>query len=868
MRLAPSTCLGPYEILAPIGAGGMGEVYKARDTRLDRTVAVKVLPAEWAGDVQRRQRFEREARAVSALNHPHICTLYDIGNHDGIDYLVMEYVEGKPLKGPLPVEEALRLGVQMADALDQAHRKGVFHRDLKPGNILVNKAGVKLLDFGLAKLVRPPVEGDAETLTKALTAEGSIVGTLQYMAPEQLGGEEADARSDIFSFGAVLYEMLTGRRAFDGKNKASVIAAILHVDPPALSSLQPLTPPALERVVATCLAKDRDDRWQTARDLKRELEWAAAPAAEEREKIKEERGTRKVVAAWAAASGLLLAAALSLGWLWWRASSRPMQVTRFQIQPPSGTRFFPRQAPILTRDGRKLAFSATKDGVSRLYVQPLDTLEARVLPETEGARAAFWSPDGASLAFQSGDKLRRIDLAGGSPRVLHDMTSGLAGDWNADGVILFRRVMGGAVPLERIADTGGAVSPATAADKKVDETRHILPHFLTDGRRFLFFSQARVGERNRVMLASLDSPQPTEVLKHNRNAVFTRAPEGRFGSRGYLLTMSDRTLMAYPFDERRGAVAGGPVAVAGDVGLFSVSATGTLAYLPAYDYAPFQGHLAWFDRAGKPLGDLPAAIGGFWPELSPDGTKVAVHRPGSGKTLDIWITDLERKAAMRLTLGAGSEVGPVWSPDGKRVAFTVEGRLMEKDSSGAGNERTLSGEEAGRIEDWSADGRFILLSPRRGTGLGLSLLPLARGGKPVALVPQGYDGQLSADGRFLAYVSLESGGPEVYVRPLPPAEGKWLISTGGGMKPRWRRDGRELFYVTPDQKMMAVEVKTGVGFQWGIPRALFQIAGHAVRGERYAVTADGQRFLVYLEPEDQFDRPITVVENWHATLGK
>jgi len=868
MPLAAGTRLGPYEITAPIGAGGMGEVYKARDTRLDRTVAVKVLPPEFAADEQRRQRLEREARAVSALNHPHICTLHDIGNQDGVDYLVLEYIDGKPLAGPMPVEAAVRYAVQIADALDQAHRKGVFHRDLKPANILVTKAGVKLLDFGLAKVARAPLEGDAQTLTKALTTEGSIVGTLQYMAPEQLGGVEADARSDIFAFGALLYEMLTGRRAFDGKNSASVIAAILGLDPPALSTLQPLAPAALERVVATCLAKDPDDRWQTARDLKRELEWAPKAGLE--------AGVQARTPAprlWPIAAVVFFVVALGFGWLWWRATGRPVEVVRFQIQPPAGTRFARNQPPMLTRDGKSLAFVASRGGVQHLYVQPLDSLQARALPGTEGAVAAFWSPDGASLAFQSGDKLRRIDLAGGSPRVITDMASSFPGHWSPDGVILFRTTAGGVVPLFRVSAAGGAAAPATEDSKQPGESSHVMPQLLPDGKRFLYFSPSSDPERSRVMLASLESTKGVEVLRNNSNGIFIRVPVGRFQSRGFLLSLRDRTLMAYPFDEGRGVVTGDPLAVSDDVGtmtpflagLFSVSTTGVLATMPATTTS--EGRLAWFDRSGKPLGELPATAAGDLPALSPDGGKLAVSRHEAGRFPDIWVTDLTRGAiSMRLTFSSGYESHPSWSSDGKRITYVGDGRVMEKDASGSGSERPVGELQVRNLFDSSPDGRFLLV--RASGDRDLVVQPLSGDRKPIVMARDASEGRFSPDSKFVAYASRESGRWDVYVRPLPPAEGKWLISSGGGAQPTWRRDGQELFYVSSDMKMMAVDVKPGASFQAGIPRPLFQtqMRGSQVAGHHYAVTTDGNRFLLYLEPEDESDRAITVVLNWWAGL--
>ncbi len=874
MALEAGTALGPYRILAPIGAGGMGEVYKARDTRLERIVAVKVLPAALTANEERRARFEREARAISALNHPHICTLYDVGP----DYLVMEYIEGVPIAGPLPLVDALRYASQMADALDHAHRRGVVHRDLKPGNILLAKTGVKLLDFGLAKIAQQQAGESLETRTKDLTTAGTILGTFQYMAPEQLEGKEADARSDIFAFGSVLYELITGRKAFSGSSTASLIANIINGEPPALEAGPGGAAPAsLERLLRRCLAKDPDRRWQSAADLRYEIDSVGEARPETRAQTEPRPSGSGVFRNLALVAAAVMFAALVWGLLPWLREEPAAGISRFRIQSPTGTRVYDSSAPVISPDGRSLAFSGWEGSVRKLFLRAMDAFEARPISGTEGGYRVFWSPDSRSLAFFAPSGLNRVDLVGGV-RTLCDYKLGAGtGSWGAGGDILFGSMLRG--PLYRVPASGGTPEPLTRLDEKAGETAHAWPHFLPDGKRFLYLAMYTDSLRNTVRLASLDSPQGKPVFQNRAAAVYARVP-GRAGWRGreYLLYPLDKNLMAQPFDSAAGKLAGGETPVAANLRVvdtrtqFSVSTTGVLAYLTAVNVgAP--GRVVWYDRGGKQVGELPAAATGESPSLSPDGTKVAVIRPDQAlNSTDLWVTELGRGVSMRLTFEDGNESGAAWSPDGKKLVFARLGArrsgLYEKDSNGAGAERTLLEFAGGRSVDWSVDGRYMIYST---TTLWSFLLPAAETTgaerKPVRLFEDTrtlLNPRFSPDGKFIAYSSTDSGEMNVFVRPMPPGAGKWQISTGGGDFPLWRRDGRELFYLAGDT-LMAVPVKTGATFEPGVARPLFSRVARS-SGMPYDATGDGQRFLVYVPPAGEGEDMIRLVQNWHAAL--
>ena len=886
MPLESGTHLGPYEILAPLGAGGMGEVYRARDTRLDRTVAVKVLPAHLSENYDARQRFEREARAVSSLNHPHICVLHDVGRHEGVDFLVVEYLEGETLaarleRGPLPVDELLRYAIQIADALDKAHRQGVLHRDLKPGNIMLTKSGGKLLDFGLAKSTGGAAAGltVSPTLSRPLTAEGSILGTFQYMAPEQLEGKEADARSDIFAFGAVLYEMATGMRAFQGKSQASVIAAILHLDPPSIASLQPLTPSALDRVVGRCLSKDPEERWQSARDLAFELQSIAHPGSQAGSTASPESPTRsRERLLWLLAVVLLGAAGAALALAWHRAASVEPRAIRAFVPAPDGTTFrstgFNSGPVVVSPDGRNLVFSAMREnGTDLLWVRPVDSVAATPLVGTEGASYPFWSPDGRSIGFFAGGKLKRIDVSGGPPLTLCDATSGRGGTWSPEGVILFAPQQ--ASVLFRVPAAGGTPVEVTKLDEARREGTHRWPQFLPGGQRFIFFSRIAPGdEANSVMAGSLDGGDTKVLLRGDSNAVYAS---------GHLLYLREATLMAQPFDPHDLTLKENAYPVADQVrgdwafnrGVFWASENGVLVYQTGESNAGSQ--LAWFDRGGKQAGVLgdKALYQDF--SLSPDLQKVAVavSDPRIGPP-DLWI--YERGLRTRFTFEPGPENRPLWSPDGSQILFGTarEGSfdMYVKSFAGSGNEELLLKAEHDELpESWSLDNRYIAYTSRGvpGTLEDIRVLPLSGDRKPIPFLNTRFlerDAQFSPDGRWMAYISDESGRDEVYVAPFPGPGRKWQISRAGGIRPRWRQDGREIYYLAEDNRITAVEVgQQGSTFEVGAARPLFTIRPQRP-GSIYRVSPDGQRFLVNTAIAEEHSSPLTLVVNWTAGLSE
>ncbi len=856
----------------------MGEVYRARDTRLERDVAVKVLPPHLSSSEEMRQRFEREAKAISQLSHPHICALYDVGSHDGTEYLVMEYLEGETLatrlaKGPLGLNQTLSSGVEIADALDKAHRQGIVHRDLKPGNVMLTKGGVKLLDFGLAKAMAPltPQSGLTSLPTMAtpqnLTQQGTILGTFQYMAPEQLEGSEADARSDIFALGAVLYEMATGQKAFQGKSQASLIGSILKDEPPAVSSLAPMTPPALDRVIKTCLAKDAENRFQTAHDVKLQLQWIAeggSQAGVPAPVVARRKNREKL--AWAVAGAAVLAA-LALGVGFVSRAPAPRRNVRFEIATPEGITTI--DAPRISPDGRYLAFNATDStGKSRIWVRALNALSAQPLAGTDGTGRAFWSPDSRFLGFFAEGKLKKIEISGAPAQKICDAPTGADGSWSQEGVILFDGRAND--PIYRVSAAGGTPVVAVKPEASRKEGTVGWPEFLPDGRHFLYMATGQKPEDNTYRLGSLDSTESKAVAP--AQTLVTYAPPG------HLLFVRDKTLVAQPFDAKAGKTTGEPVPLAEHIGTdavglarFSVSREGTLAYRTGES----GDRLLWVDRSGREgetVGD-PGELHN--PAFSPGGDRVAfdLADPRSGKA-DIWVRDLKRGVSSRFTFGKGDTFSPLWSPDGRVIVFTQDQDLFEKPADGQGEEKLLlKSEELKLACDWSRDGRYIAFMSRgKETRWDVWVLPTFGDRKPIPFLKTQF-GELvpafSPDGRLLAYQSNESGRPEVYVQNFPGPGGKWQISTSGGLEPRWRADGKELIYRAPDQKLMAVEIQAASGLTAGVPQALF--TGRFETGiarNRYVPTADGRRFLTVAPLGRESMTPTTVVLNWFAELQR
>ncbi|MBI4475892.1 MAG: serine/threonine-protein kinase [Acidobacteria bacterium] len=923
MPLAAGTKLGPYEIQAPLGTGGMGEVYKATDTRLDRVVALKVLPQRLAAHEDVRERFEREARAASSLNHPHICALYDIGHDNGLDYLVLEYLEGETLavrltRGPLPVGQALEYAIQIADALDKAHRAGIVHRDLKPGNVMLTSRGAHLLDFGIAKW--QPAAPDASGLTSApttagnLTDRGTVLGTFQYMAPEQLEGRKTDGRTDIFALGTLVYEMVTGRKAFHGETQASLVTAILTLDPPPMRSLRPSVPDVLDRVVAICLAKNPDDRWQSAHDLLLQLQWVAArsgpiPAAplSRRWPPSSRRALWVLAAAITSAVAIFgLSRVMSAAW---GPSSRGA-TARFLVGPEPGSTMTTVSDPEISPDGRRLAFVASSAaGTRMLAIRSLASIEALLLDDTEGAANPFWSPDGQWIAFFAGGKLHKASLGGGKPQAICSASEG-SGTWGRDGDLLFTTGSASGV-IHRVPSAGGEPKPVTHLDASRHEVVHLWPHFLPDGDHFLFlalgFSAAAGDPDDGIYVASLRTGE--------RKLISPVASRPAYAPEGYLLFARNGRLQAQRFDAAALKVTGEPIDVADDLltyratgrAAFSVSRTGVLAVQPG---APTT-RLAWIDRDGTERSAIgvPADYGRF--RLSPDGTRVVVEIADQQTgTSDLWITQLDTGATQQMTRERSDETNAAWARDGRAMAFSSdrdgppdifvidlppeggsheEARLKSGTTSQQGRpgstEKARNGEDMPaprpllqkpklvlNPNDWSPDGKWLLFEefvPRHGWNI--ILLPLDGGPsrlRPLLTGPANeYGGRFSPDGRALAYVSDETGRPEVYVRGLEDEARATRISETGGSRPRWNPRGGELFFLS-DRGLISVKVSRGSdgGFAVSEPVRLFEAGPADVT--HYEVAPDGARFLVNAPPGDARATPFVVTLNWPADLGQ
>ena len=887
MALTSGMKLGPYEIQSRLGAGGMGEVYRALDTRLDRTVAIKVLASHLSSSPEPKQRMEREARAISSLNHPHICHLYDIGSQDGTDYLVMEFLEGETLaerirKGAVPLNEILKIGIAVGEALAVAHRQGIVHRDLKPGNIMLTKGGAKLMDFGLAKSAgsgaptgtsSAPFLSAAQTMSQAspvspLTTAGTMIGTIQYMSPEQIEGKEADARSDLFALGAVLYEMVTGARPFEGKSQISVASAILEKEPAPISAVQPLTPPAFEHIVTACLAKNPEDRFQTAHDVALQLKWIAqrgTPALGSTGK----RGNHRELLAWLIAGGLALM--LTAFVLWGRGSKGTEQTTYFSAPLP-----FAARAVAVSPNGHTVAIAGHRESerIDVLWIYEPGSQEATNLARTEGASFPFWSPDGRSLGFFADGKLKKLNLDGGPVQTLCDASTGRGGTWNKDGVILFTPSGTLGVGLYRISASGGTPTQVTVPDKTLNEDSNRWPLFLPDGIHYLYSAINLSGRRDlySIYVGSLNSNEKRLVVKAKGN--------GAYAAPGYLLFYRDQTLFAQHFDTRKFELTGEPVPVLTEVQFFpriseAVFAASTAGLLVAQRNADSgASQLLWFDRKGQQIGVAlnPGIYGNIM--LAPNGRTVASDTTDlASQNTDIWTYDLETRSAKRLTFDPAIDSLPVWSPDGSRTVFAsnreLKFDLYLKDTNGAQEEKVIPQDGPDRFPtDWSRDGKYVLFG--RGPDLWFLTFPELRATQFLKAASTLKTGRFSPDGKWVAYSSNESGRWEIYVTSFPEAHGKWQVSNTGGDQPRWRGDGKELFYLSTDSKIMAVPVKTGSNFDAGTPTALFQANPREMVATSelfsYDVSNDGQKFLVNASLKTAMT-PMSVVLNWSAKLN-
>ncbi|HEY7189170.1 MAG TPA: protein kinase [Vicinamibacterales bacterium] len=869
MTLAPGTRLGPYEILSALGAGGMGEVWKARDTRLDRLVAIKTSRNPFS------ERFEREARAIAAVNHPHVCSLYDVG----ADYLVMEYVEGEWLRGPVPLAQALALANQILDALDAAHRKGIVHRDLKPGNILLTQSGVKVLDFGLAKVEHAPdvdSRSRAETQALDLTAQGSLLGTLPYMSPEQIEGHDADARSDIFAFGVVLYELIAGTRPFTGNTQTTLIASILKDDPRPLIEIEPRTPRGVAEVVRSCLEKDREKRWQSARDVMHALRLIAAEPPPST--------PARPARVWQAVSVLMAVVALGIGG-WVLRPAAPGSVNRFESSVPENVT--PYDDVSVSPDGRKLVFAATaEDG---LWIRDFDALEWRRLPGTEGAATPFWSPDSRYLGFIVDNRIKKVDTRGGPPETVGTLPNAgvRSGTWSSNGDILIGSWGGGSGgPLWRVSQAGGEATAVTKVDVPKGEFVHTWPTFLPDGKHFLYF-RSGPPELEGMYVGSLEvdatNQSPQRILTTSVPAVYAN---------GYVFFPRARTLMAQPFDARRLELQGMPVPVAQDVqitwyatGAFSVSDNGVLAYRPASASGTFQ--TAWFDRQAKTLSTIGPPGTDTGVALSPDGKRGVARDSSNNVTGDLWTLDLASGQRTRLTFHKNVYSPGVWSPDGARIAYAaghLGDTIYEKAASGVGDEQVLLKEPGLRHfpTSWSHDGRFLLYHTENAPQTGYDLWALSLPDRtPYLMLGEAFNewaGVFSPDMRWVAYVSLEARvTAEVFVRPFRVSEqtgqpsfgqGKWQLSKDNGNWPQWRVDSEIVFNTIPTgTAVFAAPVNTsGTAFESGVPQQL-PLPANVGAFPTPQSAPDGQRFLVEVSQNQRAPRTsISVVLNWPALL--
>lgn len=874
MTLAPGSRLGKYHIVSLIGAGGMGEVYRARDEHLQREVAVKVLPETWARDPERITRFEREARALASVNHPNIGGIHELGESGASRFLVLEFVDGQTLanriaEGPIPAVGALQIARQLVEALDAAHEKGIIHRDLKPANVMLTTDGsVKVLDFGLAKLVsddieRPPASSWTNSPTAMASLAGTIVGTAAYMAPEQATGKAVDKRADIWAFGLIVYEMLTGRSPFKAETLQETVAAVLKEEPD-LDLIAESMRPLLRR----CLTKDPKRRLRDIGDAALLLD-SAPPVIT----------VRRAGWLWpAAAAALAITAAIAI-WTPWRRQP-VLDATRFQVPLPENGAFS--GALDLSPDGRKLVFSAQgNDGQRRLWLRDLDALSARPIPGTElhgeFAGSFSWAPDNRFIAFADGNVLKKVDVTGSSPPVTLATLPNLAGksSWNSDGVILIGAITTG--PIWRVPAAGGEATAVTALHG--EETAHGLPAFLPDGRSFLYFRQA--GARSGIYVGSIDvaaaSQSIDRVLVADSQAAYV-PPRG--SAPGHVVFARQSRLLAQPFALKDLALTGEPVLVAPSIGrsgsraFFSVSPGGTLAYSSGGDH-----QLMWIDRDGTRAEGVAEAVESTYARISPTESQIVFDRPNADG-VDIWLADIARGVTTRLTVDRARDEFPIWSPDGARVLFRSDRAgvfdLYEKRTDGTGTESlVLHSDHEKWPADWSHDGRYVIYEERT-TQDDFWLLPVSGDSKPVALTRTQFSenhAQFSPDDHWIAYQSNQSGRWEVYIQPFVPTSAgaatlgpMYQVSRDGGQRPLWRGDGKELVYIAGDGRVVAVDVRTTPRLQTGAVRPLFQMPTSSANLPRLQMSRDGRRFLVRANAADAGGAAITLILNWQAAL--
>ena len=896
MSVGPGTKLGRYEIRSKLGAGGMGEVYRARDTEIGRDVAVKVLPSSFSEDKERLQRFEQEACAAGALNHPNILSIYDVGKHDGSAYVVSELLEGETLRSriagtPLGQRRAIDYALQLAHGLAAAHEKGIIHRDLKPDNIFITNDGrVKILDFGLAKLTQSANDQpQTEIPTRRVdTSPGIVMGTVGYMSPEQVRGRTLDQRSDIFSFGAILYEMLSGRRAFHGESVADTMSAILREDPPELSQTGAQISPALQQLVNHCLEKNPQERFHSARDVGFALEALSggnsgqpiAPALPlRRGPVKKERMI------WAAVTALLLATTLIAFFFVFRKPSTEGHVVQYHITLPDKTSFYTDVEThniAISPDGRRLAFIATKDNKQLLWLQGLDELLPQPIAGTDGAYSPFWSPDNRYLGFFVQGTLKRLDVASLSVQTLCNLSREIdtVGSWGSQGVILFSDQFNDPTPsaftepsksssgIYRVSANGGAPAILTKSSK----FKTYWVYFLPDGNRFLFYGQAEKPEESGIYAASLNSPDATLILK-------TRVTRVEYSAPGYLLFAREGSLFAQPFDEQKLSVTGDPVTIANHLAYFdktgwaefSISGNGILAC----STVNLNRRLVWVDRSGREVGQLGSNAAYFDVRLSPDNQYAALtnadERVGSS---DIWLQDLKHDNRVRFAFGPADDGNPTWSPDGKRLTYfsccETSSTFFVKDVTDPGKGQPMLPTGFHAPWDWSHDGKFILYAENEpNTNRDIWVLPVSGEQKPYPLIQSPFQesyAQFSPNGHWVAYLSNETGSDEVYVARFDNPREKKRLSTTGAAEPRWRGDGKELFYLSGDHTLMAVAIKDGDTFEPGEPSALFKL--ESIADVYYDVNKSGDRFLMLATDPIARATAFTMVLNWNSNLKR